>query len=49
MVWLRDPHRNVEQFRVANRSDWQVNNQAIGAGVWHIRTHDNFTTPALPF
>ncbi|SPZ20703.1 Outer membrane cobalamin receptor protein [Providencia rettgeri] len=46
MVWLRDPHRNVEQFRVANRSDWQVDNQAIGAGVWHIRTHDNFTTPA---
>nr|WP_308809001.1 TonB-dependent receptor [Providencia sp. PROV024] len=46
MVWLRDPHRNVEQFRVANRSDWQVGNQAIGAGLWHIRTHDNFTTPA---
>lgn len=32
MVWLRDPHRNVEQFRVANRSDWQIGNQAIGAG-----------------
>ncbi len=46
MVWLRDPHRNVEQLRIANRSDWQVDNQAMGAGVWHIRTHDNFTTPA---
>lgn len=46
MVWLRDPHRNVEQFRAANRSDWQLDNQRISAGVWYIRTHDNFTTPA---
>lgn len=46
MVWLRDPHRNVEQFRAANRSDWQIDNQRISAGVWYIRTHDNFTTPA---
>ncbi|WP_047679016.1 MULTISPECIES: TonB-dependent receptor domain-containing protein [Xenorhabdus] len=46
MVWLRDPHRNVEQFRVANRSDWQLGDQLLSAGLWHTRTHDSFTTPA---
>lgn len=45
MVLLHDPHRNVEQFRVANRSDWQLGNQALGAGIWYLRTHDNFTSP----
>lgn len=46
MVWQRDPHRNVAQLRIANRSDWLMGNQQLGLGVWHIRTHDNFTTPS---
>lgn len=44
-VLLLDPKRYVEQFRVANRSDWQIGNQQLGLGIWHIHTHDDFITP----
>jgi len=44
-VLLRDPHRNVQQFRAANRSDWKMDNHQLSLGIWHLRTHDNFTTP----
>lgn len=44
-VWLRDPHRSVQQFRAANRTDWQMDNHRLSLGVWYLRTHDNFTTP----
>lgn len=46
LVNLRDPHRSVQQARVANRSSWQDDNQWLDIGLWYIKTHDNFITPA---
>lgn len=45
-VWMRDPHRNVQQGRIANRSNWTLGDQSIGLGLWYLRTHDNFVTPS---
>jgi len=44
-VWLRDPHRTVQQGRIANRSNWQFDNQSLELGLWYQQTHDNFITP----
>ncbi|OCG05341.1 TonB-dependent receptor family protein [Gilliamella sp. wkB112] len=45
VVAMRDPHRNVQQGRIANRSNWTIGDQSIELGLWHQRTHDNFVTP----
>lgn len=45
MVWLRDPHRNVEQARIANRSIWRGQGWSQELGLWLQHTHDNFVTP----
>lgn len=45
IVELRNPHRNVQQGRIANRSSWSFGDQTIELGIWHQRTHDNFVTP----
>ena len=45
VVQMRDPHRNVQQGRIANRANWTLDNQAIELGLWYQHTHDNFVTP----
>lgn len=40
-----DPHRNVEQFRLANQAHWYGESADSTLGVWFSRTHDNFITP----
>lgn len=45
IVQMRDPHRNIQQGRIANRSNWIIDNQSIELGVWYQHTHDNFVTP----
>ncbi|CAM3443913.1 MULTISPECIES: TonB-dependent receptor family protein [Yersinia] len=47
MVWTRDPHRNVEQARIANRLSWRGEDWKNELGVWAQHTHDNFVTPVV--
>ena len=44
IVIMRDPHRNVQQGRIANRANWSLDNQSVELGLWYQRTHDNFVT-----
>ncbi len=42
----KDPHRNVEQLRIANKSTWNSDAHDIQFGWWYSQTHDNFKTPS---
>lgn len=42
----KDPHRNVEQLRIANKSTWNNDAHDIQFGWWYSQTHDNFKTPS---
>ncbi|UZX67504.1 TonB-dependent receptor family protein [Yersinia ruckeri] len=47
LVLVRDPHRNVEQARIANRMSWHGDNRQHQLGLWAQHTHDNFVTPVV--
>lgn len=42
----KDPHRNIEQLRIANKSTWNSGVHDIQFGWWYSQTHDNFKTPS---
>ncbi|QVQ26073.1 TonB-dependent receptor family protein [Achromobacter deleyi] len=46
-VYLRDPHRDTTQFRLANRSFWGTENLNQTAGVYWQHTKDDFTNPQV--
>lgn len=46
-VYNRDPHRNTNQFRLANRSFWGTEALNQTAGVYWQHTNDDFTNPQV--
>lgn len=46
-VYLRDPHRDTTQFRLANRSFWGTENLNQTAGIYWQHTKDDFTNPQV--
>lgn len=46
-VYLRDPHRDTSQFRLANRSFWGTEDFNQTAGLYWQRTRDDFTNPQV--
>lgn len=45
MVRVTDPHRNTSQWRIANRSVWQLGDFSHDLGVYAQYTDDLFVTP----
>lgn len=46
-VYLRDPHRDTTQFRLANRSYWGTERLNQTAGIYWQHTDDDFTNPQV--
>ncbi|WP_454673461.1 TonB-dependent receptor family protein [Achromobacter pestifer] len=46
-VYLRDPHRDTTQFRLANRSFWGTEAFNQTAGIYWQHTKDDFTNPQV--
>ncbi|EHK63301.1 TonB-dependent receptor family protein [Achromobacter arsenitoxydans] len=46
-VYKRDPHRDTNQFRLANRSFWGTEAFNQTAGVYWQHTNDDFTNPQV--
>ncbi len=46
-VYQRDPHRDTNQFRLANRSFWGTEAFNQTAGVYWQHTNDDFTNPQV--